>query len=69
MFPAGELIQQWTICCPKREELLRLRDEFRNAVSAYEELCDNAVENGASKAMEDELEMKSLKIEVRHNMI
>lgn len=44
---------------------MRVRDEFKKTVSAYEKLFESGVQYGASKAQEAELEMQSFKIEVR----
>ncbi|GFY48972.1 28 kDa inner dynein arm light chain, axonemal [Trichonephila inaurata madagascariensis] len=61
-----ELIRQSTIHCVERGSLLlRVRDEFRMTMAAYEKLYECGVEYGARKALEAEIEEQKVEIQYK----
>ncbi|GIY21317.1 33 kDa inner dynein arm light chain, axonemal [Caerostris extrusa] len=60
-----ELIRQSTIQCAERGTLLlRVRDEFRMTMDAYQKLYDCGVEYGSRKANEAQFEQQKVEIKV-----
>ncbi|GFT94115.1 33 kDa inner dynein arm light chain, axonemal [Nephila pilipes] len=61
-----ELIRQATIHCAERGALLlRIRDEFRMTMAAYEKLFECGVEYGARKSLEAEIEQQKVEIQYK----
>ncbi|KAG8192494.1 hypothetical protein JTE90_018018 [Oedothorax gibbosus] len=59
-----ELIRQSGIHCPERGSfLLRVRDEFRMSLDAQQKLFDSGVEFGGRKALEGEIERRTVEIQ------
>ncbi|XP_035215797.1 33 kDa inner dynein arm light chain, axonemal-like [Stegodyphus dumicola] len=63
-----ELIRQSTILCAERGSLLlRVRDEFRMTIAAYEQLYESGMEYGIRKATQAEAEKNS--VEIQYNQL
>ncbi|GIY59651.1 28 kDa inner dynein arm light chain, axonemal, partial [Caerostris darwini] len=63
-----ELIRQSTIQCAERGSLLlRVRDEFRMTMDAYQKLYECGVEYGSRKANEAQFEQQ--KVEIKHKQL
>ena len=65
-FPSDELIRQITINCAERGLLLlRVRDEARMTISAYETLYESSIAYGIRKALMAEQKKSELSLKIR----
>lgn len=61
-----ELIRQVTISCQERGLLLlRVRDEIRMSIAAYQTLYESSVAFGMRKALQSELNKSEMETQVR----